>query len=83
MCHYYNSNYIPLLAFYKYLERLGITQNDLETSKTYNIFPDGWFSISLDYRIKIISYALKNNASLEESIAHYIVETEKKIKDLA
>lgn len=72
-----------LILQYKYLEKLGINPNDLENSHTYNAFPEGWFSVDLGTRIKVISYALKNNVLLEESLSKYIEESEKNIKNIS
>lgn len=57
-----------LILQHKYLEKLGLNQNDNQKLNYSNIFPDGWFSISLESRINIINDALKNDCSLEVSL---------------
>lgn len=53
-----------------YLKKMGCDLK--ENNEIYTeYFPEDWFNIDLKARIEIISYALKNNLTLEESMTYY------------
>lgn len=65
-----------LILQHKYLERNGM-DGETDLRKISELFPPEWFSeYELEGRVKIISYALKNNISIEDSI-NIIMEEEK------
>lgn len=54
-----------LILQHLYLEKQGIDSKDIK--QITEIFPPRWSSLNYKTKIKIISYALKNNCSLEKS----------------
>lgn len=56
----------------KYLEKMEYASKKEHKFKIYTeFFPESWFAIDLNTRIEIISYALKNNTNLEDSISYF------------
>lgn len=55
-----------LILQHVYLEKKGIDTSDIKNIS--EIFPQGWSSLNYENKIKIMSYALKNDCSLEKSL---------------